>query len=63
MRDILATLYLIVFMPLWFIFVAWVVIEYSLNTAEAIGIGTANGVFLACFKDMWQFYFRKKVGE
>lgn len=58
-RDRLAIIYL-PFMLLWFGFVAWIASSVDLNTLEALGIGTATGIFLACFKDMWQFYFRKK---
>jgi len=60
MRDFLAGMYVFAFLPAWFVFMAYVVIYHGLNTAEAIGLGTINGVFLAAFKDMIQFYFRKK---
>lgn len=26
---------------------------------ETLGIGTVGGVFVAAFKDMWQFFWRK----
>jgi len=60
MRDILALLYLLLFLPAWFVAMIYVACTYPLSTFEMLGIGTINGVFLACFKDMWQFYFRKK---
>ena len=59
MRDKLAIFYL-PFILVWFAFVAWLVIKVEVTSLEAIGVGTATGIFLACFKDMWQFYFRKK---
>lgn len=59
MRDKLA-LYYLPFMLVWFGLLIWVALKVELNTLEALGIGTATGIFLACFKDMWQFYFRKK---
>lgn len=61
MRDKLAIIYL-PFMLLWFSLVAWIALKADLSTLEALGVGTATGIFLACFKDMWQFYFRKKEG-
>jgi hypothetical protein len=30
----------------------------GLNAYEGIGLGTAGGVFLSAFKDMWQFHWR-----
>jgi len=59
MRDTLAILFMLLFLPAWFAFMFWIVANYPLNVAEALGIGTINGVFLAAFKDMWQFYFRR----
>ena len=60
MRDFLAGCYVLIFMPCWIAFMVYVVVYYGLSVAEAIGLGTLNGVFIAAFKDLWQFYFRKK---
>jgi len=60
MRDFLAGMFIFGLLPAWLAFMAYVIVNWGLNTAEAIGMGTINGVFLAAFKDMWQFYFRKK---
>ena len=59
MRDALAALYLLLFLPAWFIGIYYLVCSHPMNVYEALGVGTINGVFLAAFKDMWQFYFRK----
>lgn len=59
MRDILAVLFLLLFLPAWFISIYFLVSTQPMNVYEALGVGTINGVFLAAFKDMWQFYFRK----
>ena len=63
MRDFLAGMYVLVFLPVWIAFMVFVVVNFGLNTAEAVGLGTLNGVFIAAFKDLWQFYFRKKEPE
>ena len=59
LRHVLAILYL-PFLLLWFLFVLWVVIEFDLGAYEGLGLGTATGIFLGSFKDMWQFIWRKK---
>ena len=60
MRDILAVLYLLLFIPAWFVFLVWTVINLDLSTIEALGLGAVTGNFITCFVLMWQFYFRKK---
>jgi len=49
-----------VFLIIWFAFLFLVVYVFTgVSIIEALALGTATGVFLSCFKDMWQFYFRK----
>lgn len=47
------------FLMLWFGFVFALVKFIGISVLEALGIGTASGIFLAAFKDMWQFIWRK----
>lgn len=61
-RDYLAMGFL-VFLLAWFGGWGWFVSQFDVTVLEALGIGTATGVFLACFKDMWQFYFRKRPAD
>jgi hypothetical protein len=35
----------------------------GMNAVEALGVGTAGGVFLSAFKDAWQFIWRKAAPE
>ena len=58
-RDWLAMGFLL-FLLVWFGGWGWFVANFSVSVLEALGIGTASGIFLKCFADMWQFYFRKK---
>jgi len=47
------------FMFVWFLGVVLAVNFLTLSVMEAVGLGTAGGVFLGAFKDMWQFLWRK----
>ena len=58
-RQNLVYAYLL-FLLLWFGLLSFVVLYLEVGTLEALGLGTATGVFLAAFKDMWQFIWRKK---
>lgn len=49
----------LVFVFLWYTGVTLAVKFLSLSAIEGIGLGTAGGVFLSAFKDMWQFLWRK----
>ncbi|MEE9569000.1 MAG: hypothetical protein V3W37_06405 [Candidatus Binatia bacterium] len=62
MRDKLARWFL-AFLLVWFGGWAVFIWQVGVSPMEALGIGTATGVFLKSFADMWQFYFRKKGPE
>jgi hypothetical protein len=47
------------FIFLWYIGVVVAVKYLGLSVMEGVGLGTAGGVFLGAFKDMWQFLWRK----
>ena len=51
--------YLVVFLPAWFMFLYWAVRELGIDVMEGMMLGTATGIFLAKFSDMWQFIWRK----
>lgn len=57
-RERMAYIFLI-FMFVWFLGVVLAVKFLTLSVVEGIGLGTAGGVFLSAFKDMWQFLWRK----
>ena len=61
-RDWLAIGFL-VFLLAWFIGWGYFVYMIGVSVLEALGIGTASGIFLKCFADMWQFYFRKRPAD
>jgi len=49
----------IAFIFLWYIVVILAAKFLGLGVMEGVGLGTAGGVFLGAFKDMWQFLWRK----
>lgn len=57
-RERMAYIFL-VFIFLWYIGVVLAVKFLGLSVMEGVGLGTAGGVFLGAFKDMWQFLWRK----
>lgn len=57
-RDVLALSFLI-FILVWFLGWGAFVWKIGVTPLEALGVGTASGVFLKCFADVIQFYFRK----
>lgn len=57
-RERMAYIYLS-FIFLWYILVVLAVKFMSVSVMEGVGLGTAGGVFLGAFKDMWQFLWRK----
>ncbi|MBA7715797.1 hypothetical protein ES703_124855 [subsurface metagenome] len=57
-RMVLAFL-LFIFLGAWFAFIAIMVYNFDIGVYGGLGFGTVTGVFLAAFKDMWQFFFRK----
>jgi hypothetical protein len=57
-NDLLAILYL-PFVLVWIVLVAGIVKFLNVSVVEALGLGTATGIILATFKDIYQFYFRK----
>ena len=58
-RRQLTWAYIFLFMPVWFGFVAFAVFSFNMSKLELLSLGTATGLFLSCFKDMWQFIWRK----
>jgi len=50
----------IVFLLIWFGGVILAVKFLTISVMEGVGLGTAGGVFLGAFKDMWQFLWRKQ---
>lgn len=48
-----------VFIFLWYIGVVLAVKFLGLGVMEGVGLGTAGGVFVGSFKDMWQFLWRR----
>lgn len=48
------------FLATWFTLLVIIAEFYTLDTIQALGLGTVTGILLKSFSDMWQFYFRKK---
>jgi len=48
------------FLIIWFSFLFFAALRLDIGKLEAIGLGTATGIFLAAFKDMWFFIWRKR---
>ena len=57
-RERMAYIYL-VFLFVWYIGVGLAVKFLGLSVMEGVGLGTAGGVLLGAFKDMWQFLWRR----
>jgi hypothetical protein len=57
-NDLMAILYL-PFVLVWVAMVVLLAKFVGLSTIETFGLGTATGVILATFKDIYQYYFRK----
>jgi hypothetical protein len=57
------------FLLVWYAGTILAVRWLGLSVMEGVGLGTAGGVFIGAFKDMWQFFWRtaspeeKKKGE
>ena len=49
----------LVFIAVWYAGVILAVKFLGLSVMEGVGLGTAGGVFIGAFKDMWQFIWRK----
>ena len=58
-RERMAYIYL-GFIFVWYIGVVLAVKLLGMTVMGGVGLGTAGGVFLGAFKDMWQFLWRKK---
>ncbi len=58
-RQIMGLTYVLIFLPCWFVFLFMCITEFGFNAMEGLALGTATGVFLAAFKDLWQFIWRK----
>jgi hypothetical protein len=67
-RERMAYLFML-FVFLWYLLVVISVKWLTISVMEGVGLGTAGGVFLGAFKDMWQFLWRtaspqeKALGE
>ena len=57
-NDLLAFLYF-PFILLWIVLLAIIYKYVDISMIEALGLGTATGVILSKFTDIYQFYFRK----
>ena len=57
-RERMTYLYML-FILLWYAGVVLAVKFLGITVMEGVGLGTAGGVFLGAFKDMWQFLWRK----
>jgi len=56
-RERMAYIYM-AFVFLWYLGVVLAVKWLTLSVMEGVGLGTAGGVFIGSFKDMWQFLWR-----
>jgi hypothetical protein len=61
-NDLIAFLYF-PFVIIWVIMLAIIYQYFSINIISALGLGTATGVILSKFSDIYQFYFRKAKDE
>jgi hypothetical protein len=61
-NDFLALLYF-PFITVWVIMLALIYKYFDVGVIEALGLGTATGVLLSKFSDIYQFYFRKSPTE
>ncbi len=57
-NDLLALLYF-PFILIWIVLIAVIYKYVDVNMIESLGLGTATGLILAKFNDIYQFYFRK----
>jgi len=57
-NDLLALLYF-PFVLVWVIMLALIYKYFSVSIIESLGLGTATGVILSKFSDIYQFYFRR----
>ena len=57
-NDLLALLYF-PFILIWIVLIAIIYKYVDINMIEALGLGTATGIILSKFNDIYQFYFRK----
>jgi len=51
------------FVLIWFVVWGFIIALYGVSVGEALGIGTASGIFLKGFGDITQFYFRKRPAD
>lgn len=61
-NDLLALLYF-PFVLVWIILLALIYTYMDVNIIESLGLGTATGVILSKFSDIYQFYFRRRQEE
>lgn len=48
----------LLFIFIWYAGVILAVKFLGISVMEGVGLGTAGGVFIGAFKDMWQFLWR-----
>ncbi len=58
-NDLLALLYF-PFVLIWVVMIALLVKYIDMSLVETMGLGTATGVILSKFVDIFQFYFRTR---
>jgi hypothetical protein len=53
----------ITFLLIWYAGTLIAIKYLGLSAIEGVGLGTAGGVFLGGFQNMWQFLWRKPSGK
>ena len=61
-NDLLAFMYF-PFIVVWVIMLAILYKYVAVGIIESLGLGTATGIILSKFNDIYQFYFRKSKDE
>ena len=61
-NDLLALLYF-PFIVIWLLMLAVIYHYLAPSFFQALGLGTATGIILSKFNDIYQYYFRKAKGE
>jgi hypothetical protein len=55
--------FIMIFIFVWYAGALLAIKYFGISVIEALGIGTAGGIFLSAFKDAWQFFWRKMSPE
>ena len=61
-NDLIAFMYF-PFVIIWVLMLALIYKYMDVDIIESLGLGTATGVILSKFSDIYQFYFRKSKDE